>query len=135
MAAIFCQESVVRGHHIYKSVWTPFVGEILDTKREAGNNHDRHAVAVVRDSCVVGHLPRQYSRVAWYFLQHGGKISCEITGRRRRDDTPGLGLVVPCLYKFEGKEKLVVRLREVVDKGRLGRSTPGQNRIFSKPST
>ena len=27
-------------------------------------------------------------------------------------------IVVPCLYKFEGKEKLVVRLREVVDKGR-----------------
>ena len=29
------------------------MGEILDTKREAG---DRHVVAVVRDSCVVGHL-------------------------------------------------------------------------------
>jgi len=64
MAAIFCQESVVRGHHVYKSVWTPFVGEILDTKREAVNSHDRRAVAVVRDSCVVGHLPQQYSRVA-----------------------------------------------------------------------
>ena len=37
MAAIFCQESVVRGHHVYKSVWTPFVGKIFDTKREAGN--------------------------------------------------------------------------------------------------
>ena len=118
MAAIFCQESVVRGDHVYKSVWTPFVGEILDMKREAGNSHDRHAVAVVRNSCVVGHLPRQYSRVAWYFLQHGGKITCEITGRRGRDDTPGLGLVVPCLYKFEGTEKLVVRLRKVMDEGR-----------------
>ena len=49
------------------------MGEILDMKREAGNSHDRHVVAVVRDICVVGHLPRQYSRVAWYFLQHGGR--------------------------------------------------------------
>ena len=94
------------------------MGEILDTKREAGNDHDRHAVAVVRDSYVVGHLPRHYSRIAWYFLQHDGKISCEITGRRQRDSTPGLGLVVPCLCKFQGKEKLVVRLREVIDKDR-----------------
>ena len=54
----------MRRHHVYKSVWTPFVGEILNTKREPGNSYDRHAVAVVRDSCVVGHLPRQYSRVA-----------------------------------------------------------------------
>ena len=73
IAAIFCQESVVHRHHVYKSVWTPFVGEIFDTKKEAGNSHNRHMVAVVRDSCVLGHLPRQYSRVPWYFLQHGGR--------------------------------------------------------------
>ena len=35
-----------------------FVGKILDTKREARNSHNRHAVAVVHDSCVVRHLPR-----------------------------------------------------------------------------
>ena len=61
------------------------MGEILDTKREARNSHDRHAVTVVRDSCVVVHLPQQYSRIAWYFLQHGGKISCEITGGSASD--------------------------------------------------
>ena len=104
----------------YTRVFGHLLWAKFSTRRERLENysHDRHAVAVVRDSCVVGHLPRQYSRVAWHFLQHGGKISCEITGRRRRDDTPGLGLVVPCLYKFEGEEKFVVRLREVVDKGR-----------------
>ena len=90
------------------------MGQILNARREAGNGHDRHAVAVVFDSYVVGHLPREYSRIAWYFLQHGGMISCEITGRRHRDNTPSLGLVVPCVYKFQGKEKLVVRVREVI---------------------
>ena len=54
MAAIFCKESVVRGHHVYKAVWIPFVGEILDARREDENSHDRHSVALVFDSCVVG---------------------------------------------------------------------------------
>ena len=34
MATIFCKNSVVRRHHIYKAVWTLFVDEILDAKRE-----------------------------------------------------------------------------------------------------
>ena len=31
--------SVVRGHHIYKSLWTPEVNEILLLRRETGNEH------------------------------------------------------------------------------------------------
>jgi len=30
------------------------------------------------------HIPRESSRVAWYFLRHGGDITCEITGRKCR---------------------------------------------------
>ena len=56
MATTFCKKSVVHGHHVYKAVWTSFIGEILNAK---SNSHDRHAVAVVFDSCVVGHLPRE----------------------------------------------------------------------------
>ena len=60
-------------------------------------SHEKHAVAVVIvfNNCVVGHLPREYSRITWHFLQHGVKITCQITGRRWR----GLGLVVPCNMK------------------------------------
>ena len=51
MAAIsqcsFTVSSVVRGHHIYKAIWTPFVGEELVVKTEDENEFDRHAVAVV----------------------------------------------------------------------------------------
>ena len=32
--------SVVRGYHIYKSLWTPEVNEILLLRRETGNEHD-----------------------------------------------------------------------------------------------
>ena len=40
----------VRGHHIFKSVWQPVIGEILHTKREESNPVDRHAVAVIKTS-------------------------------------------------------------------------------------
>ena len=39
--------SVVRRHHIYKSLWTPEVNEILLLRRETGNEHDEYAVAVL----------------------------------------------------------------------------------------
>ena len=100
----------MHGYHVYKAVWTLFAGEFLTLGERM--NIDRNAVAVALDSCVVGHLPQEYSRIAWHFLQHGGKSSCEITGRRWR----GLGLVVPCVYKFQGKEKLVVKLQKVINK-------------------
>ena len=34
-------KSVVRGHHVYKSVWTPVSGEELAVAPEANNSHDR----------------------------------------------------------------------------------------------
>ena len=37
--------SVVKGHHVYKAVWTPFIGEELPVQPEDHNDHDEHAVA------------------------------------------------------------------------------------------
>ena len=39
-------ESVIRGHHIYKSIWQPILGEQLTLERKEGNSHDRHAVTL-----------------------------------------------------------------------------------------
>ena len=44
---------------------------------------------------VVGHLPREYSKLAWYFLQHNGQIKCQVTGLLQ---VAGKGVVVPCVY-------------------------------------
>ena len=51
--------SVVRGYHIYKETWTPFLTEHLECKREEGNNKDRYAVAMLRHDSVVGHIARK----------------------------------------------------------------------------
>ena len=84
--------------------WTLLVGEILDARRKDVNSHDRQLRSWTPTLSVFEHfqqhLPREYSRIPWHFLQRGGKISCEITGRRQC----GLGLVVPCVYKFQERE-------------------------------
>ena len=46
--AVYLHESVVRGHHIYKRVLSPTVGEVLQLTREERNDHDRFAVWRIR---------------------------------------------------------------------------------------
>lgn len=46
----FTVDSVVRGHHVYKSVWTPYSGELLAVGVENGNEQDQYAVVVLKVS-------------------------------------------------------------------------------------
>ena len=50
-------ESSIRGHHIYKNVWTPSIGGSLSLALESGNSHDRFTVSLVKDERVC--WPRQ----------------------------------------------------------------------------
>ena len=67
-----------------------------------------------KDEQTVGLMPREHSRLSWYFLKYGGQIICEVTGRRKRSSTPGKGLEVPCLYTFKDKLALIKRLIKVL---------------------
>ena len=51
--------SFVRGHHVYKKIWTPCVGEVLALQQDLGNVHDWFAVAVMAQpaATIVGHVP------------------------------------------------------------------------------
>ena len=40
-------ECFVRGYRVYKSQWRPDLGDMVETKLEEFNKHDRYAVAVV----------------------------------------------------------------------------------------
>ena len=75
---MFCLDSIVRGHHVYKMVWTSWLGEILTVIPELENNHDRHAVCVKKEREIVGHVPCELSRAVWHFLMHGGQLTCEV---------------------------------------------------------
>ena len=110
MATSFRIESTVRGHHVYKASWSPYIGEELPVQCEVNNIHDDFAVAVLKNSNTVGHVPREISRVCWYFLhKSGSEMTCIVNGDRRRSEVDGKGLVVPCVYIFKGKQKHLER--------------------------
>ena len=62
------RECCTRLPYFYKAVWTPSVGEILPVSREPDNGHNTYAVCVKRGGEIVGHVPRQFLRIVWYFL-------------------------------------------------------------------
>ena len=80
---IFQFVSAVCGYHIYKDIWEPSVGEKRIAHREFGNQFNKFAIKVLNGEETVGHLPHEYSRIAWYFLARGGSITLEVTGRCR----------------------------------------------------
>ena len=54
-------EIVVRGHHVYKYIWTPCLGERLSLCADVGNAHESyHTMLCFGDKrCgMVGHIPR-----------------------------------------------------------------------------
>ena len=51
--------SYVMGYHIYKDRWAPVTGEMLKAVVEPKNKEDKFAVAITKDDCLVGHLPKE----------------------------------------------------------------------------
>ena len=110
----FQLESFVRGHHVYRTSWTPNFGEVLPVKRKLTNAYNRFAVAVLKDGEVVGHVPQTLSKVIFFFLRYDGNVAfCEVTGERFNCGVQ-LGVEVPCVYKFYGRQTHVHKLKELV---------------------
>ena len=91
----------VKREYVDKSIRTPQIGEALFTRQEAANPHDRRAVALLKNQTVMGHMPREFFRIFWRFLNHGDSISCKVTGKRKY----GKGLEIPCVHEFLSSKK------------------------------
>ena len=52
-----------------------------------------------------GHLPREYSRIAWYFLACGGSISVESSSHRRQCKQLCGRMEIPCWETFTFSKK------------------------------
>ena len=70
-------QSHIRGHHVYKIVWSPYKGETLiaqpDNRDEAQEN-DKYAVGIYKKNNdgskeLVGHAPVEFSSLLYHFLQ------------------------------------------------------------------
>ena len=69
--------------HPQRDTWMPTIGEEFVCSQELANENDAHAVAMYEDEDeVLGHIPWEFSRVAFQFLEHGGSITSRDTGRR-----------------------------------------------------
>lgn len=80
----FPVSSIIRGHHIYKVIWSPELSEELFCEVDLGNVHDPYAVAVKRtvDNITVGHVPHKILALCYLFLRRG-TITCVVTGSRK----------------------------------------------------
>ena len=79
-------QTAVRSYHVYKDSWAPKVGEEFVCYQECANEHNRHTVAVYGDgdsNNVIGHLPREFLRVAFFSLEHDGSITGRVSDRRQ----------------------------------------------------
>lgn len=93
-------DTVIRGYHVYKDIWTAAVREILVCRRETDNLHDRFALAVCRGGDIVGHVPKKISSICSVFLR-SGTINCEVTGSRQySSDLEQGGLEISCKLNF-----------------------------------
>ena len=99
----FLVESVVRGHHVYKTIWSSALGEELQCHREVGNIHDLYAVSVIKPGGVVDHIPRRICTPCNMFIRSSSSITCIVTGSRHYSvNLPKEGLEVPCRLQFKG---------------------------------
>ena len=102
---VFKYSSYNRGYHAYKEIWNPVVGDdSLICEPEESNEHDKYALAIVFDDCllkkVVGHVSLYWSKLAFKFLQfQNHSIRVAVTGKRVNREA-GLGLEIPVDYFF-----------------------------------
>ena len=92
----------------YMDIWTPKVGdENICLKLENDNEHDKFAVAVLFEERVVGHVPKNLSKLFYQFLKiPNATMGCKVTGKRVNRGA-GYGLEIPVQYRFNGAKKAV----------------------------
>ena len=110
--------SVIRGHHVYMSVWGTAVGEKLfaapDPSEEASREYDKFAVGLYKEDndqkLLVGHVPIEISSLCYHFLKKSktNNLNAVITGKGQRE----VGLIVPAKYSFETDDKKCVEILE-----------------------
>ena len=100
--------SFVRGYYAYIDSWDPKVGDKnLELVPEEDNQHDDFAVAIKSEDRIVGHVPKNLSKIMNRFT----KIpSCSLRGKvtgKRMNKGAGYGLEIPVVYELIGPEKAV----------------------------
>ena len=109
------------GYHEYKDCWTPVKSEMLKAVMEPKNKTDKFAVAVMKNDCLVGHLPQEktgrFAKVIFYFLRACDSNTCsvEIVGKAINQGD-GKGMKVPSKLHFAAEDSFINILKEQLQK-------------------
>ena len=124
-------QRIIRGHHVYKSIWSPYAGETLmaySEDRPEALEYDKFAVGINKikekekdmeeRKELVGHFPVELSSLIYHFLNASSenRMTVEVTGKRKRE----VGLVVPAKFYSLTKDKTTAK---ALDKELLKRKT------------
>ena len=117
LLSVWNLESYVHGHHVYKDVWTPTIGETLLCKMEPNIIKDNYAVCVQKDGVIVGHLmlgkTGRCVKIIFYFLRGYTDSKCEvITTGKQVNLGDNKGMQVLCELQFVGKDKRICLLKK-----------------------
>ena len=90
--------AAVRGFHYFKTIWHPKKNELLSCQFENGNCYDIFAIKTCDENGrMVGHLPREVSRITKFIIDRGAKVTAELQGTHyRRSPLVKGGLEIPC---------------------------------------
>ena len=95
---MFEYTAAVRGYHYFKTIWQPKENEVLTCQFENGNSYDMFAIKTCdHGGIMVGHLPREVSRITKFIIDRGAIVTVLLTGTHyRRLPLVKGGLEIPC---------------------------------------
>ena len=90
--------SALTGHHHYRNTWFPQESEVLDCYHEFENTFNMFAIKMYKSNGqIVGHLPREISRVTKFLLDRGAVVQATLsTTHYRRSPLVQGGLEIAC---------------------------------------
>ena len=90
--------TAIRSFHYYQRIWSPKENEELNCLHEQGNAFDIFAIKTFcQNGKIVGHLPREISRITKFILDRGARVNAVLTSNHyRRSPLVQGGLEIPC---------------------------------------
>ena len=77
--------AAVRRYHYFKTIWQPKESEVLVCQFENGNSYDMFAKKTCdQRGTMAGHLPREFSCIIKFIIEHGATVSVMLTGTHYR---------------------------------------------------
>ena len=112
----------LRGFHVYRDIWKLALNQFINFKRERNNRYDRFAVAGMTKlpgtlaASIVGHVPRELSRIIWYAIDKGARITTTLVSTQAKDSPlVEAGLEILVIVKVEWENEInLQRLKKKV---------------------